>query len=423
MKVLGLITEYNPFHNGHLYHLKESISATGATHSVAVMSGNFLQRGEPTLVHKWARAEMAVSSGVDLVIELPTVYACATAELFAYGSVKLLDMLGIVDCLCFGSESGEMHYLKLIAEVLMKAPAPYTAYLKEELAQGLTFPVARARALHRCFSESDTVQEQELKTLSLLLKSPNNILSIEYLKSLMLLKSSIQPYTILRKKADYHSTEFYTDIASATAIREHLRNEKPSADLKSVMPQDAYRILQEQLMKQTAPIFGFHFEQMLLAVLRRETAAGIGKYFDVTEGLENKISQCAQACQTLSDLYSCIKSKRYTMTRVQRIAMHTLLNVTKQDIEYFNSEGGPQYIRVLAFNDKGRELLKRIKLASPLKIITKLPSFRPQGEAARKMLEIDIKATNIYRLAVPNKEFAAKQLDYVMSPVYVKNEW
>jgi hypothetical protein len=111
------------------------------------------------------------------------------------------------------------------------------------------------------------------------------------------------------------------------------------------------------------------------------------------------------------------------MTRVQRIAMHTLLNVTKQDIEYFNSEGGPQYIRVLAFNDKGRELLKRIKLASPLKIITKLPSFRPQGEAARKMLEIDIKATNIYRLAVPNKEFAAKQLDYVMSPVYVKNEW
>lgn len=422
MKVLGLITEYNPFHNGHLYHLKESMLTTGATHSVAVMSGNFLQRGEPTLLHKWARAEMAVSSGVDLVIELPTVYSCATAELFAYGSVKLLDMLGIVDFLCFGSEAGEIYYLKLIAEVLTKAPEAFTLYFKEEMKQGLTFPDARSRALIRYFKEKETLQEEELIILSSLIKSPNNILSIEYLKSLILLRSSIKPYTILRKKAAYHSTELFSDIASATAIREHLRNAKPLSALKNVMPPSAYKILEENIQKNIAPIFSTHFEEMLLAIIRRETSTNIANYFDVNEGLENKISQCAENCQSLQELYSCIKSKRYTLTRVQRIAMHLLLNITQQDIEYFNKEGGPQYIRVLAFNDKGRELLKRIKGTSTLQTITKLPHFRPQGEAAKKMLDIDIKATNLYRLGIPNKEFSAQQLDYIMSPIYVRNE-
>ena len=422
MKVLGLVTEYNPFHNGHLYHLEESKKVTGASHSVAVMSGNFLQRGEPTLIHKWGRAEMAVASGVDLVIELPTIYASATAELFAFGAVKLLDMLGIVDCLCFGSEVGDVHYLKLIANLLVESPDLLNLYLREELKLGLTFPDARSRALIKYLGESSSLSKEELDMLTSLIKSPNNILSIEYLKSLIRLNSKIAPYTILRRKAAYHSTELFTDIASATAIREHLRNEKPYDLLKNVMPLTAFNILDRYRNENITPIFSYHFEDMLLSIIRRETPSSLTKYFDVNEGLEHKIYQCSQASQSLRQLYECIKSKRYTLTRVQRIAMHILLNITKKEIEFFNEAGGPQYIRVLAFNEKGRELLKGIKGSSSLPIISKVPHFRPQTEAAKLMLDIDIRASNIYRLGIPNKTFSSRQLDYALSPIYVKSD-
>ena len=421
MKVLGLVTEYNPFHNGHLYHLEESKRTTAATHTIAVMSGNFLQRGEPTLVHKWARAEMAVSSGIDLVVELPTVYACSTAEFFAYGAVKLLNDMRIVDCICFGSEAGEIHTLKRIAELLVDAPQEFNSFLKEEMKLGFTYPEARSRAIIRYYREFNNPSEVELSKLSSIIKSPNNILSIEYLKSLIRINSNIEPHTILRKKADYHSKEFFKDIASATAIREHIRLDKPFEALQNVMPLTAFKMLEKCRREGLTPIFGYHFEQQLLSILRRETPSNLRRFFDVNEGLEHRIFQCAQESRSLQELYDCIKSKRYTLTRVQRIAMHILLNITKEEIEFFNDEGGPQYIRVLSFNDKGRELLKLMKQDSHLPIISKVTHYRPQTEASRLMLEIDIKASNIYRLAIPNREFSSRQLDYVMSPVYVKD--
>ncbi len=418
MRVLGLITEYNPFHNGHLYHLEQSREAAGATHSVAVMSGNFLQRGEPTLLHKWARAEMAVACGVDLVVELPTVYACSTAELFAYGSIKLLDSMGLVDYVCFGSEAGELEYLKLVAKLLVEAPEEFELVLKEELRQGYTFPDARGRAIV-AYLKSKGLTTKEEECISNIIKSPNNILSIEYLKALYRINSSINPYTILRKKADYHSMEMVGDIASATAIRQHLALDKPVEALKGVMPSPAYDILSKAIAANLAPVFSQHFQKQLLALFRRETPLSLTRYFDVNEGLENKIFQCSQRSENLQEFYSCLKTKRYTLTRLQRIAMHVLLNISRADIEYFNSNSGPQYIRVLAFNDKGRQLLKHMKKTAALPIITKLPQFRPQSEAAQQMLDTDIRATNIYRLAVPNIEFSAQQLEYVMSPVYV----
>ncbi len=420
MRVLGLITEYNPFHNGHLYHLQQAKEITGATHSVAVMSGNFLQRGEPALLHKWARAEMAVASGVDLVVELPTVYACSTAELFAYGSVRLLDSMGLVDCLCFGSEAGELDYLEQVARLLADDPQELKYLLREELGQGLTFPEARGRAIV-AYLKSKGLSCRDEEYINAIIKSPNNILAIEYLKALYRLSSSIAPYTILRKKADYHSRELFSDIASATAIRQHLSLGKPVEALKSVMPPTAYCSLSKAIETNQAPVFSHHFQKELLALFRRESPSGLTRYFDVNEGLENKIFQCSQQAQNLQELYSCLKTKRYTLTRLQRIAMHILLNITREEIECFNSNEGPQYIRVLAFNSKGRQLLKHMKDTAALPIITKLPQFRPQTEAAKQMLAIDIRATNIYRLAIPNIEFSSQQLDYVMSPVYVKD--
>ncbi|MCC5911988.1 MAG: nucleotidyltransferase [Clostridiaceae bacterium] len=419
MKVLGLITEYNPFHNGHLYHLKKSKEVTNSTHTIAIMSGNFLQRGEPALVNKWERGKMAVEAGVDLVVELPTAYACSTAEFFAYGSVSLLNNLGIVDSLCFGSEHGSIPLLNTIADILLLSPKIFQSSLKTFLDQGTPFAIARSRAVVEYLKDSD--RDIDLKTIADIMHSPNNILSIEYIKSLKTLKSEIIPYTITRIKADYHSRDITNSISSATAIREALHKGTTLKDLKRVMPLTSYEILHKSLDNGLMPIFKEDFEKALLTILRREDPKEFLNYFDVVEGLENKIYHCSQTTSSIEELYHCIKSKRYTLTRIQRICMHILINLKKQDLLYFNQEGGPQYARVLAFNNKGREILKACKSTSKLPIVTKVSNFTPHNKAAEKMLDQDIKATNIYSTAIKNKHYANKALDFYISP-YFKNK-
>lgn len=418
MKVLGLITEYNPFHNGHLYHLQESVKETNSTHSVAVMSGNFLQRGEAALIHKWARAEMAVKSGVDLVLELPTLYASSTAEWFAYGSVKLLDQLGIVDCICFGSEGGELKKLEEIAEVLVEAPPSFVGKLKEFLQLGISYPSARSQALVSYFQEASS--NAALEEIKALVETPNNILSIEYLKILKELNSNIKPYTILRKKAPYHSTRIDSDITSATAIREFLKKDNLLRDIRHTVPKATYDILDSSFNNGIGPIFSHSFQQGIFTLLRRASLEELRDVFDVVEGLENKIKESSMLTTSLQQLYDLIKSKRYTYTRLQRIMIHLLLSIKKKDYIDFKEAGGPQYIRILAFNDKGRELLKKMKDKSALPIINKLPPMDTLSPMERSMLEMDIRATNIYSLAIDNKELSEKQLDYYISPIYVK---
>ena len=419
MNILGLITEYNPFHNGHLYHLNTSKKITGATHTVAVMSGNFLQRGEPAIVHKWERAKMAVRSGVDLVIELPALYACSTAELFAYGAVSLLDSLGAVNYISFGSEIGDMNLLSKIADILAEPPPRFSIILKNYVNLGFTFPVARSKAIVEYLKKTEHYKTDGLVLINDIMRSSNNILGIEYLKAIKQLGSTITPYTIGRKITYYNDKQISTDpIASATAIRKHIFSGKPLSGIRHVIPSSTFNILLSNIDAGLAPICDTDFEKSIFTVLRRSNLDDIRNVFDVVEGLENKIYRCAVKMDTLRGLYDCIKSKRYTLTRLQRILIHILLNISKDDIFYCNDNGGPQYARVLAFNTKGREILKVLKTTSSIPIISNLKYYRPQNKAAHKMLNIDIRATNIYSLAFKNRSAINEPLDYTTKPHY-----
>lgn len=418
MKVLGLVAEYNPFHNGHYYHLNKSIEITGATHTVAVMSGNFLQRGEPALLSKWQRAKMAIDNGVDLVIELPTAYACSTAEFFAFASINLLHNLNIVNYIAFASEIGDISVLKSIAKILSESPKTFRDLLKKHLSMGCSFPVARSNALLDYYKSlhknSNQIKRMDIQSI---ISNPNNILSIEYLKALNKLNSSIIPHTFPRMGANYHSTEIHMGISSATAIREYLRLDKPLCNLSNVMPLASYKILKESYELNLAPIFKEDFTDGLLTILRRKDIKDFAEYFDLKEGLENRFHKCCHAVNSLDDLYNCIKSKRYPMTRIQRICIHILLNLRERDLVLYN-KFGPQYVRVLGFNNKGRQILKLLKSRSILPIITKLNHYTPKNSIAKGMLDLDIRASSIYGLAMKNHDYATKLMDYYESPYY-----
>lgn len=421
MKILALITEYNPFHNGHLYHLRLAQEITGASHTIAVMSGNFVQRGEPAIVDKWARAKMAVKSGLDLVFELPTLYASSTAELFAFGSISLLDSLNIVDSICFGSEAGDIGIISKIAHIINESPY-FREILRQYMDLGLAFPVARSKAIIKYFRDMEDYTEEDLNLIGEVVKSPNNILGIEYLKALERLNSPITPYTISRKSSPYHSKKVLNSpIASATAIRDHIHTRKALANISHTMPGPIVDILLSEIEKGNGPVSSQNFEESIFTILRRGRLEDLKNIFDVVEGLENKIYQCSIRTSNLRDLYSCIKSKRYTLTRLQRIMIHILLNIDRDCISSCNHAGGPQYGRVLAFNNKGREVLRVLKNSSSIPIITNLKHYRPQNKAASKMLNLDVTSTNIYSLAFRDQSLLKPPLDYTRKPYYEKD--
>ncbi len=420
MKVLGVVTEYNPFHNGHKYHIEKSKEISGCDATLAVMSGHFLQRGEPALLDKWSRAEMAVHSGVDLVIEIPTVYACATAEFFSYGSLQLLNGTGIVTDLSFGSEHGELPLLKYIAEILVKSPKKFEDYLKASLDRGNLFPVARSQALGLFIKENKGLEKSEFSELEKVLKSPNNILAIEYLKSLIRTNSSIKPHTLQRISAPYHNRDIQGSIASATAIREHLVLGKSLNTLTQVLPEASYKLLVSAIDKGNAPIFTHHFRDMLLGLLRRSTPRELQEIFDVKEGIENRLIQGAKISSSIEELLENVKTKRYTYTRIQRILMHLLINIQRNDLLRYNETGGPKYLRVLAFNDRGRFLLKKMKKQSTLPVITNLKHYHPETPLAKSMLHYDLRGTDLFTLAMVNPHMKTDNPEYKNRPRYVK---
>ncbi len=410
MKVLGFITEYNPFHNGHKYHLTASKAIVNATHTVAVMSGNFLQRGEPALTHKWIRAEMAVREGIDLVIELPVVYACNSAEYFAFGAISLLDKLGIIDSICFGSEDGELEYLQQIARILYKEPLEYKILLQDHLKKGLSYPNARSLAL-RCFLNKDN--------LDTTISSPNNILGIEYLKALYQLNSSITPYTIRRTQADYHSQLLEGTICSATAIRKYLSEPARETELLSTfMPRESYTLLMDSIKKGLAPVSQSSFDQIILYHLRYLSKLTLIDLPNVSEGLENRIKEAAYGAKNYIELLDLIKTKRYTMTRIQRILIHGLLGLSKQEILSMAHEKGPSYVRVLAFTQKGAELIRLMKTTSSIPIITNINKVAIADPSTQKMLSFDQLATDIYSIGYPVMEHRHGGWDHYMQPYF-----
>ena len=389
-KVIGIIAEYNPFHNGHLYHLQKSLQMTHSSYSVAVVSGNFTQRGSTSLVDKWAKAEIAIKNGIDLVLELPLLYSISSAENFAEGAIKILDSLKVVDYLSFGSESGDISTLNMIADILYKEPKAYKNILSHELSKGLSFPKARENAL--------LMYLNDIRRFSNVLSSPNNILGIEYLKALKKLKTPITPITIERYNAGYHDTSYNGNVASATAIRNIVKNNGWDI-LRKVVPENTFSTLLENIkVGHVVPDLSV-FEKQIIYNLRKMSIQEIAELPDVSEGLENAIKNAANSCNSVVEFLNIIKSKRYTNTRIQRILLYALLGITKKDMAL--SKKAIPYVRVLGFNNKGKYLISEIAKANPkLEIITSVKKYMDtsNNKNSKHLLEKDIWATNVYTL-------------------------
>ena len=388
--VVGIIGEYNPFHNGHAYHLEKSKQEAKADYTIAVVSGNFVQRGNVSLIDKWTKADMAIANGVDLVIELPTIYSISSAENFAYGAVKILDSLNIVDYISFGSELCDMEILEKFADVLYREPPKFVNLLNHELSKGLSFPKARENAL--------LMYLNDIRKYSNVLSSPNNILAIEYIKALKKLRSNIRPIAIKRVNVGYNDLETNNNFASATAIREKIMNNTP-AGISKLMPPNSYRILYNTIKKGHYVKDITSFEKEIIFILRKMSLKEIADLPDVSEGLEHAIKNAANSCNTIKEFINIIKTKRYTNTRIQRILLYALLGITKSDMKAsFKTE---PYIRVLGMNQKGKDLISVISRSNPnLNIITSVKKFIDSNpnKALLNMLNTDINATNIYTL-------------------------
>lgn len=420
MNLLGLIVEYNPFHNGHKYHLEKSKEITNATHTVAIMSGSFLQRGEPALFDKYTRAEIAVKNGVDLVIELPTLYACQSAEIFSHGAVATLNSLNCVNSLCFGSEEGNIDILQTISEILVKEPSDFKTTLKNFLDEGIVFPVARSKALYEYIKNNHLLELSE-DELQQVLNSSNNILGIEYIKSLIKLNSSIKPYTITRIASKYNSTDIESNICSATAIRNSLKDNTDLKLIENVVPLHTFNEINHKINTNFNPVFDYMFYDLLSSTIIRDVD-NLTKYFEVNEGIENKIYSNVFTSKNLEELINSTKSKRYTMTKIKRTLNNILLGINRDDVIKVKDLDRVPYIRILAFNNKGREIIKKIKTSSDIEIITKFSKISHVDDPIfDTLIKYDLKSSNMYNLIYykNNRNLLKGPMDYYLSPKYL----
>ena len=398
--VLAIVAEYNPFHNGHLYHLEESKKHTDSSSTICIMGGNFTQRGDTSIVDKWSKTRMAISAGVDLVIELPTIYGISSAENFAFGSVRILNNLNIVDYISFGSETGNLEVLDEFATILYREPKEYTTILSHELAKGISYPRARENAL--------LMYLNDIRRYANILSSPNNILGIEYLKALKRLKSDILPLTIGRNAVSYLSDETNGNFASSTAIRQMLQK---GEDIKEFVPYTSFEEMDKhkkygKIVKDISV-----FEREIIYTFRKMSTEEIADLPDVSEGLENKIKTAASECNTAKDFVNIVKSKRYTETRIKRIMLYALLGITKSTMQ--TCMKAEPYVRVLGMNDKGKELISRIHSVAPkIPIITSVKDFvdNNKNKNLATMLNIDMLASDIYTMGYEFEPYA--NLDY-----------
>lgn len=401
-KVLGIIAEYNPFHNGHLYHIKKSIEETGASSVICVMSGNFVQRGNTSIVDKWTKTKMALANGVDLVLELPTIYSVSSAENFAEGAIRLLDSLKIVDTISFGMEAKDIASLNNIANVLYTEPKEYTTILEHELRKGVSFPKARENAV--------IMYLNDIKQYANILTGSNNILAIEYLKAIKKLKSKLNPIGIRREKVLYNDEIIIDDFASATAIRKMIATGQFS-DIQKVMPKSSYALLADELRKGHYVLDLSKFQKEIIYNLRKMSVEEIAQLVDVSEGLENAIKNAANSSNNLVDFVNIVKSKGYTQTRIQRILIYALLGITNSKMLAFKK--AVPYARVLGFNENGKQLISQIaKKNKKVQIVTSVKKYMDESKnkVLKEMLETDILATNVYTLGYEKDSWS--NLDY-----------
>lgn len=411
MKIVGLITEYNPFHNGHLYHMQKAKEITGADSVIAVMSGNYVQRGAPAIMPKHLRAEVALEAGIPLVLELPVCYASGSAEYFADGAISLFEKLGCIDSICFGSECGDYYLLEKVAHVTADEPEAYKQTLQDALKQGLSFPLARQAALKAYFQDP---------SLDDILEQPNNILGIEYIKALYLRKSPIGAYTIRRKISGYHDKELSPGYSSASAIRRllafagnsvHLASEEMYDEpglsevltrLEGQVPPSCIRSL-EETHRVRYPVYANDFSLLFRYRLLTETRESLAGYLDMTEELANRMINHANDFITFDQFCDLLKTRDMTYSRISRCLLHILLNIRTEDMNLYKEEGGCQYVRVLGFSKDGAKLLTRIKRTSSVPLLTKLTQTEGLSKAGLRMLRQDIFAADLYESVITDK--------------------
>ncbi len=412
MKIVGLIVEYNPFHNGHLYHIEESLRITGADKAIVVMSGDFVQRGAPAIMPKHLRTQMALDAGASVVIELPVRYATGSAEFFANGAVTILNKLGCVNYLCFGSECGDIDALSSIADILISEPEEYRTALQNYLKTGISYPLARQKSIEEYLHASEIkslssthakiTADTKINTAcdssdvsSNVLSDPNNILGVEYLKSLKQQNSKMQPFTITRKTSHYHDTELKGTRSSASAIRSQINN---LSEIKEQVPESCYQLMDTTYQKRF-PIINNDFSLLLHSQLLRETKESLMKYEDMTTELANRIVNYRNQFISIEQFTQLLNSRNITHARLNRVLFHILLNIQK---EYASAEL-VHYIHILGFRKQDVNLLTQIKQHSELPILTKLGNTDALDAIGTRMIQEDIDASNLYETVVTHK--------------------
>jgi len=376
MKVSGIICEYNPFHNGHYYHIKKT-RENGATHIVAVMSGNFVQRGDVAVIDKFERAKAAVRCGVDLVIELPVAYSLSGAEGFARGAMYILNSMGCVDELSFGSESGDIN--KILSAVQASLACSQSQELKTLLDSGVSYPSAMHALAERKYG----------KQVGDVFQWPNNLLAIEYIKAISYLNSKITPFTITRKNAGHDQPGVICNFASASFIRENIK-ENAYEDL---VPKVMYEILSDAVREGRYASFA-NLEKAIMYKMRMMTPAMIREVPDVGQGLEHRIYE-ARTASTVTEVMEMIKTKRYTMSRIRRILINALLGITKDDLTT-----PPVYARILAVNERGTDILNIAKGKSRIPLSTSLARLGEINAVTRRATELEALSTDIFSIAM-----------------------
>ena len=416
MKAVGLVTEYNPFHNGHLYHLNKAMELTGADISVAVMSGDFVQRGELAVLDKYTRASMALNSGVNLVVELPVNYAVSSAESFAAGALKVLDYIK-ADSIAFGSESGNIERLSKLAHILCDNEDTLYKEISKYTANGISYAAARQKVVEK-LTDKDTAA---------MLTSSNNILAVEYLKAIIKNNYAIKPYTIKRQGDSYNDTDIRSEYASATALRGNLKADNISkyipvkaglilsSNTHYIYPDDITEALFTRLL---GILFASSYDKnvfienvMRYPDVNKEIAGRL--YKSAMDMITRTVPQGAESKDngafSFGSLCEHIKTKEVPLSRIKRALVRITLGLDKKHMEKYANE---PYIRVLGFDKKGQEYLSYIRKTVEVPLITKTADYK-------EMLLDDIHAANIYNMIVAGK-YGVKELgDFVRGPVRV----
>jgi len=396
MRTIGIISEYNPFHNGHKYLIDQAKKHGDGQYIVCVLSSNFLQRGEPSMISKFERAKLAILNGADLVFELPTINSCINAKSYAYNSLNLLNKVGICDTLLFGSEAGNTKILNMISDILSNEPPSYKEDLKKHLSSGVSYPKARSLALENHFNNSE---------ISEIIKSSNNILGIEYINAIKKLSAPIKFDTIKRIGSNYLEENLETTFSSATAIRKSIVDNGITS-IKNQVPITTYKLLTETFNKYDI-VTTRKLDEIINFKLASLNKNDIYDFQNISEGIENRIYKMLDNHFTFNEMVTYLSSKRYPKTRISRLLIHILLDIKKDQLDT-----DIKYARILYASEKGKDLFDVINKNSKIPVFTSFNKFyNIAPNSIKKLLDFEIKSSNIYenlRKGQSNSDFKHK---------------